>query len=1422
MKRFLRKEVQIPVICLTAVLVFFICNRLTGQIASYSFNHITTNDGLPNGFINDMLQDKKGFMWFATWEGLVRYDGYNFVRFKPDLRDSSSISSKLVYSLAEDLRGGLWVGTTHGLNYFDKKKGSFHRFSHEPGNSQSLPGNWIIDLIFDQDSNLWVATDHGLSRLSLDENRIPIRFEHYQNHPDEPTSLPHNQVMSLAIDHRNHLWAGTMNGLVRITRSGELEVFPNLNDGTDGQGYSITALSEDKQHNLWVGTKGGKVYQWLRKEDRFHPLDEIGPYEPRSNKYVSSFCEDHLGNMWIGIFDGGLAVRRANGTVEQIQYHSEHPESLIDNSVKSLYLDRSGILWIGIKSLGLGQLDLYRKPFQRYRHQSDDPSSLKYNEIMAIEEDPIGRIWIGTHEGFEVFYPAENRFVRYENETGTISPLITDKIWSFYVDTAEKVMWIGGHYGLTRVQLTKPGPGGTSVWITGDLSSHFSHILLADPAMDPEKHQVRAIFKDESGLLWVGTYHGVFALRSSKDSVEIVHHFLHDPDNPHSLSNDIVISILQDSRGDLWFGTRDLGLNLWKGIDEQGKGRFTRFVPTKHHEHSLSGTEVACLHEDRRGNLWVGTNGGGLNLLRRSTLADSGEQSMEFEHFGIQEGLLADAVFGILEDEHGILWISTNQGLFKFDPDGQDGLPFTQFTREHGLTSNTFFTGSYHKSRTGKLYFGSQMGFIVFHPDSIRENPTFPQMVITQLEIFNQAISVGEERNGRILLTRPISETREIFLSHLDNNFTLEFAALSYASPENNKYAYQLEGYDEEWIYTDARRRFASYSNLKPGTYTFKVKGSNADNTWNETATSLIIHTATPPWKSWWATGLYGLVLLGFLYAFRYYTLNKIQLLNDLELQRQGRKKEQEVHQQKLSFFTQLSHEFRTPLTLIIGPVQELVGKGITLSKAEIRQHLKLIDFNAKHLLRLIDQLLYFSKSEQGHLQAKPESGELISFTQRVKDSFQYLARKKEILLEVETAHEELRLCLDWDKMEKILNNLISNALKYSNNQGRVTIKVFLAKEEEVILEVKDTGIGIAADQMGLIFNSFYQVTSEADGSLAGYGIGLALTKKLVELQKGRIQVESEEGMGTTFTIHLPFLPAVEEPWHPSRAADQVQIWIDDDLSFEPTPQQEPTAPDGATEGKPLLLIVDDHADIRAFLSHNLSQTYQILEAGNGQEALEMALRHVPTMIISDVMMPVMDGFQLCSHLKADDRTNHIPVILLTAKSAIEPRIKGIQAGADAYLSKPFHLRHLQVRIQQLIDLRAKLRKTYQKQLQEPAYQSELLSEDQLFLDKISTIIKNRMSDTSFKVGELEREIGMSHMQLYRKLKALTDQSANEFIRSVRLQHAATLLRTTHLNVNEVAYQTGFNSPSYFIKCFRKQFGVLPKVYGTEGKKQLS
>ncbi|MFQ5797448.1 MAG: ATP-binding protein, partial [Bacteroidota bacterium] len=779
---------------------------------------------------------------------------------------------------------------------------------------------------------------------------------------------------------------------------------------------------------------------------------------------------------------------------------------------------------------------------------------------------------------------------------------------------------------------------------------------------------------------------------------------------------------------------------------------------------------------------------------------------------------------------------------------------FKNYYVQDGLQSNEFNLGAYHKSRSGEMFFGGINGFNSFYPDSIKDNPHIPPLVITGFQIFNESVKISPQ--GETPLQKHISVTDEIVLSHKDNVFSFEFAALDYNAPEKNQNAYMMEGFDEDWIYSGTRR-FATYTNLDPGEYVFRVRGSNNDGIWNEEGTSVRIIITPPWWQTWWAYTVYVILIVAVLYGIRRFEVNRERLAHDLKLQRFEAEKLREFDQMKSRFFANISHEFRTPLTLILGPLKKLTSGD---SQGDAKEQFRMMLRNGQRLLRLINQLLDFSKLEAGRmsLQARPEN--IVRLLKSIVSQFASLAERERITLRFVAPHQMITVYLDRDKLEKIMYNLLSNAVKFTPKGGKVSVSVDRSpltkvtkggKEGEVEfveITVADTGIGIPPDCIDKIFDRFYQVDSTHRREPApldksspteralfdkayptgqeGTGIGLALTKELVELHSGEIHVCSQPGRGSTFIVRLPLGKEQLKKAEIAAETPEAEV-VKDSVDYDLIPIEEYETPDAESyhtkeeetpsdDRAPIVLVVEDSHDMRGFIREILGKAYRVREAGDGVEGFERAVEIIPDLIISDVMMPRMDGFELCHKLKTDERTSHIPVILLTARASGESKVKGLETGADDYLTKPFDARELQIRVKNLIEERRKLRERFSREVTLQPRDIAVSSMDEQFLKRVMDVIEQRMSDPDFSTDTFTKKVGMSRMQLHRKLRALTDHSTGEFIRTMRLKRAAQLLKQHSGTVSEIAYEVGFNNLSYFARCFRDLFGQLPSDYASE------
>ncbi|MCI0693346.1 ATP-binding protein [candidate division KSB1 bacterium] len=937
-------------------------------------------------------------------------------------------------------------------------------------------------------------------------------------------------------------------------------------------------------------------------------------------------------------------------------------------------------------------------------------------------------------------------------------------------------------------------------------------------------------------------------------------HFQHDPDNPLSLSQNWVTTLLVDRRGDLWVGTLEAGLNRLN----HDQATFTHFKHDIADTSSLSHNYVTIIFEDVLGELWIGTEGGGLSHWQRQTgkfrnyqhrpsdpnsLSDNrvyviyempgdsahhlwvstaaglnqfDRRTKRFRRFTREHGLPSDFVIGIQSDNHENLWLTTNEGLARFNPHLARN-PMDKIFKLSELGLDRIEPGAFFKNHNGEFLVGGRYGYVRFHPDSIKENRHVPPIVLTNFIVANQEYALDSS----------LAVKKNILLTYDQNFFSIEFAALDFTAPAKNQYAYMFEGFNRDWIYS-GNRRLADFTNVPPGTYTFRVKGSNNDGMWNEEGTSLRI-TITPPWwRTRWAYAFYIIVFTILLYGWRRFELNRVKIRNELRMQKLEAQKLQEIDEMKSRFFANISHEFRTPLTLILGPVEQIRAGEF---KGNVQEAYGMILRNGRRLLRLINQLLDLAKLEAGRmsLQARPEN--IISFLKGLALSFASAAERKRITLTFSSLEEKLIAYIDRDKLEKIVSNLLSNALKFTPEGGSVTVAVGSGSRTQVLptatatasanfieISVTDTGSGIPAKLLDKIFDRFYQVDASHTREHEGTGIGLALTKELVELHHGEILVQSEVGRGTTFNVRLPLGKTHLQPEEvvETVTSDQFSVSSEQFTSLEnralniedqASNIQQPATSKEQQADETIVLVVEDNRDVRTYIRQYLEPTFKVIEAVDGIDGVQKALEIIPDLIISDVMMPKRDGNELCRILKTDEKTSHVPIIMLTAKADSESKVYGLEIGADDYLIKPFDDKELLARVQNLIKLRRQLRERFSREMVLKPSAIAITPMDETFLQRVQSAVEKHLDEEEFSVEILAAEVGMSRAQLHRKLRALIDQSANQLIRSMRLQRAVELLRQNAGTIAEVAYMVGFGSQAYFTKCFHEQFGCSPKEY---------
>ena len=1401
------------------------------------FQHLGPSEGLMHNSITTVLQDSKGFIWFGTLNGLYKYDGYNFVFYVNSPDDEDSLLSNKVFTLYEDRNKEIWIGTKKGLCKFNRKENNF-------SSKNSIEGLFgagleisdpVHTILQDREGVLWVGSRFGLYSLVNVKGDFLVTL-HISGIAEN--TLSSNHIRDIKEGHLGSIWVATNNGLNQILKkaNGDFEFQRYFNEaGNDNSLISSTVndIFVSSKNDLWIGTRKGLSVVRLGKG-----LDSIQftNYLKHSNKEVNTISnnninaltEDAKGNIWIGFRSGGINVLDATtGTFSNVN-SSNSNTSLKSQDIHDLMIDASGVLWLATARGWVSKLDIGRKKIFHYKHKIKNSNSLSSNAINTIYEDSKNNLWVAVYgQGINRLYKENGTFsfVKYKQNKKQFKSFFSKNVFGIAEDD------FGNYWTATQTD------GLGHFKISKDLSSSSVQNIqyrYTKSENDFPSNKLAVITKDNKGDIWVGAYDtGGLIQFTPKDYGKGKPDFLsykYDSKDQNTLSMNSVSCIYEDSEGLLWVGTNGGGVNKIIRDELNNPVKFIRIANIKKDLKSISNDHVHSITEDKNGNIWIGTFGGGLNKLSKK---DKHNITPVFERFTTRDGLPSNEIYGVLEGEDHKLWISTNNGISIFDPATNT---FSNLSTSDGLQAENFRKYAYFKGNDGTLYFGGINGLNVLDPKEIKVNQSLPKIEITGFKIFNKTVAVGEEVLGKVILTEVIGDSETITLNAKHNTFSFEFAALHYASPKENEYKYMLEGVDSEWISTTSDRRFAGYSNLKAGNYTFKVKASNNDNIWNENYKSIEVIILPPWWKTWWAYVLYATILFVLMFLFKRYVLINEVYQNKLNIEKLEQEKIKEINKMKLEFFTNVSHEFKTPLTLILGPLQTLINASTTSTK--VKESLLLMERNANHLFRLINQIMEFRKLETKELKLELTKGDLVNFCKEQVFSFNVLAETKNIELQFQSGENSIEGYFDWDKMEKIINNLISNSIKYTPDGGEVKLALLLVDQQNeadavvqsVRIVVSDNGDGIPKNQMDLIFDRFYQIKNESGTGAKGSGIGLALTKSLIEAHKGTIEVTSELKKGSNFSVQLPILTNLTSLGQPS---NRLPLDQDEPLAMQTlvvdaeniTEDIDSSGNDGvlstiANESeakekvKPTLLIVEDNPDMLLFISNTLKDTYKIYKATDGVKGLKSALKHVPDIIISDVMMPNMDGIEFCDKLKSNEISSHIPIVLLTARASVEHRIEGLKVGADAYIPKPFDIRHLEVRIQTLLDQREKLKIKFSSgdiKLDSQKIGINKLEKD--FLEKMETVVEENLSNSDFGVEDLGEAMGYSKMQLYRKLKSIRGLSANEFIREYRVKKAAVYLRETDMKIFEILYEIGISNHSYFTKCFKQHFEMSPREY---------
>jgi signal transduction histidine kinase/ligand-binding sensor domain-containing protein/DNA-binding response OmpR family regulator len=1350
------------------------------QTELYNFYKLDIYNGLSHNQVTTILKDQDGFLWVGTLSGLNRYDGYSCRIFRKNYNDSTSVLDNGIQALYGLPDGKIWVSTQAGPCIYDSYTEKFDDDYSGYLRSLGLPSAPITSIVKGNNKRYWFLYNNlGLYLYSPAEKKV-IPFSQNQG-VDNP-----GRIASIKESNDGKLWLVYQTGFLQQYDISSNRIvfqsaaFKNLNRGDN---FYNAFIDNDGDVWLWGINNGIFLFQ-----PRFNSIKQFNEnsFPSRLNRnLVTQTVQDNNGLIWVGTDHGGINLinKKDNFRVSYLLNDPKDLRSLGQNSITAMYKDDDGIIWLGTYKQGVSYVNSNIVLFPHYRHQDANAKSLPYDDVNRFVEDKTGNIWIGTNGGGLIYFDRKNNtFKQYLHDPNYKNSLSNNVIVSLLIDH-ENVLWIGTYFG-----------GLNS--FDGKKFTHYRH--SDDDSSSLSNDNVWEIFEDSQNNLWIGTLGGGLD-RFDKKANRFEHiQYKAQPNDP--IPSNYISTILEDKKGNLWVGTSG-GIAVF---EKNGAARF--LYQRSDDKNSLSHNTIICLLEDSKGRLWVGTREG-LNLFN--------EQAKKFQRFTVADGLPDNMITNMVEDNRGTFWISTFNGLSNVIPkQEQGGLFFSavSYDETNNLQNREFNDNAALKIRTGELIFGGPSGFNIINPDEINTSTYRPKIIFTGLQILDNTVDPNEVINNRVLLPQSLSKVQDIKLKYKENVFSVEFTSLDFGHSSGGKYAYMLEGFNSDWLYANGAPRRVTYTNLNPGHYILKIKVLNKDGVWSDEKT-LQIDIEPPFWRTTLAYIIYAIIAASLFLLARRITLDRIHMRYEVRQQRKEAERAHALEQLKTKFFTNVSHEFRTPLSLILAPIDKIIRQA---GDEEQKKQLNLMQRNAKRLLNLVNQLLDFRKIEVQGIKLYPSIGDIVKFSADISHSFTDIAEKKEISFSFTSDIDSLEIYFDKDKIEKILFNLLSNAFKYTHDRGKVSVHLAYKapkeseKEGTLAIEVSDTGIGIPADQHEKIFERFFQTDVPESMVNQGTGLGLAITREFVRLHGGVIAVKSEPEKGTRFTVTLPARKIYDPPVLSSNHA----------VSFE---EKEQVIHEESQAGgkRKTIVVAEDNEDLRFYLKENLRGQYHVEEATNGKEAWEKIKVLNPDLVVSDIMMPQMDGIELAKKIKNDTLTAHIPVILLTAMGSEEKQIEGFQAGVNDYITKPFTFEILATRIKNLLAQQKLLQKRFQKQIEVNPSEVTITPVDEKFLKQALDVVEKYMDNPDFSVEDFSREMCMSRKALYNKILSLTGKAPLEFIRSIRIKRAAQLLEKSGRTIAEIAYEVGFNNPKNFTKYFKEEFKVLPSQYVT-GKKDIS
>lgn len=1319
-----------------------------GQKFTSNYKVLDKKDGLSQVTINDIIQDRNGFIWVGTQGGLNRFDGNEFKVFKSNPIDSTSLSNNYITRMAEDKDGNIWVATfAGGVCKFNPRTQKFKRYIWQEKDTTKISSNVITVIHIDTENRVWIGHKKGLDLYNVEKDRFePVIFEKNNN----------SNLVDDIISDKNNLWIGTREGLYVLNlESKEVEkVYKNNpNDKNSISKDWIRQLSIDNDGNVWAMVLGYSMNKINPKTNKITRYFENSVNE--NSLHVRYVYHGKSGEIWLATEFYGLV--KFNPETETIRLPTNEPlteSNLSSYQGLSIFEDKTGSLWLGTYENGLVHYDINANPFNYKRNLFDNPNDPRTDSFTSIIEDKEGFLWISSNKkGLCKLNPKTNELKTFPQLSEYLNINNGDLRVQNLLQDSKGNIWI-----VTR--------GNGFIRMNPETEEFKVYENLLGTNNKTGLNSFHFVYEDHDGVILLAAL-GLFAVFNPE--TEEFKTYPYNPENNNSLPGPVTSAIFEDKNNNIWLGFYSEGVYIFNKETET----FTKINHEPNDVFDPDAKIITCFYYDDKNDIvWIGSTGG---LFRYNN------KTKESIRYTTLNGLSDNTIYLILKDDNDNLWLSTNDGISKFNPEKN---VFSNYKSEDGLKQAEFNIYSGLKSKkTGLLYFGGPLGLNYFDPEQIGDNPNIPPIAISEFKKYNT--------QGDFVEISGINYKDLIELPYKERDFSVEIASLDYNNPSKNQYAYWLEGYNKNWVEIGNKRE-VSFTNLSPGNYTLKVKGSNNDGIWNETGKSINIIISPPWWGTWWAYTLYSILLLGFLYAVYQYRINKIEKI-----------RLQELDEAKRNMYTNITHEFRTPLTVISGVNKELREQ----TKGKYNEHLDLIEHSSRNMLYLVNQLLELRKLEIGKTKVNFIQDDIIAYLKYLSSAFQTYAKTNDISVHFVSITNELLMDYDPDKLLMILSNLLSNAIKYSKPDSDVYLQVDEI-DNQLQIRVVDSGRGIPEQELPHIFDRFYKVEYHGKDNVDGVGIGLAVTKELTELLGGQITVTSQIKKGTIFTLTLPIhndapITKTEEREITYSNAEKTAPLSSNNISIEDIIT--------STEEEALnLLVIEDNKNIIKYLTTCLKSQWNLEFATNGLKGIEQAIDNVPDIILCDLMMPEANGFEVLDTLKNDPRTSHIPIVILTARVDEDSRIEAYKKGADSYLHKPFNKEELLVILTKLVEQRKILQERYTSQVSLKLAEGKEIHKEDHFMQELEGLILNEGAKASYSINSLCKDLGMSRTQLHNKIKALTGKSTSIFVRSLRLQKGKYLLQHSDKSISEIAYDVGFNNPSYFTKSFTEEFGVPP------------